>query len=133
MSYTKYFTPTYPSGWRGKPNTTTPIVASALNNYDATFQYIENFIHDLDPIGKTEADTRYIKNKSLSSTQYLSTTESTTYTFTDNAIDDFCTIDVYTSPININYIDMQIENGTCTVTYPKQDEAVQVTCKIYIK
>jgi len=132
MSYIKHFVPTYENGWQSSPATTTPISATALNNYDDAIEYIEDYLEDAELLDKEAADEIYIQNKSFSLTKVLSTATDTTYTFSNNAITVDSTIDVYTS-INMNYKSMNISAGECIVVYPKQDEAVSMTCKIYIK
>lgn len=123
MSYTKNFTPTYQNGWQSGSSGETPITASSLNNYDDAIEYIETYLHDHD----------FLPDVSMLVTQTLSTSGETTYTFSSANITANSTIDVYTSPINLNYSAMNITAGQCTVTYPKQDTAVSMTCKIYIR
>lgn len=133
MSYTKHFTPTYENGWQGSPSTTTPITAGALNNYDGAIEYIEEYLEDSSFLDKTQADSLYIPNTSLSLTQTLSATDPTTYIFTDSKITTDSTVDVYTSIPGINHTGITISTGVCTVTFPKQEAAVSMTCKIYLK
>ena len=133
MSYTKHFTPTYENGWQGSPSTTTPIIAGALNNYDGAIEYIEDYLEDSDFLNKTQADGYYIPNVSLSLTQTLSSVNSTTYIFSDVKITSDSTVDVYTSIPGINYSGITIGTGICTVTFPKQESAVSMTCKIYLR
>lgn len=122
MSYTKNFTPTYQNGWQSGSAGETPISAAALNNYDDAIEYVENYLYD----------HNFIDDNHLEITQTLSTSGETTYTFTSNLITANSTIDVYAS-LNMNYSAMNITAGQCTVTYPEQDTAVSMTCKIYIK
>lgn len=133
MSYTKHFTPTYENGWQGSPSTATPITAGALNNYDGAIEYIEDYLEDSDFLNKTQADGYYIPNVSLSLTQTLSSVNSTTYIFSDAAITSDSTVDVYTSIPGINHTGITVSTGVCTVTFPKQETAVSMTCKIYLK
>lgn len=44
MAYSKGFTPEYENGWKDKPDTSTPVVAEALNAYDTAIQNIETFL-----------------------------------------------------------------------------------------
>lgn len=132
MSYTPSFTPTYENGWQSSPSTATPITAIPLNNYDNAIEHIEDYLENGGLLDQADADQRYIISKSLSLTKVLSTSENTMFVFSNNMITDDSTVDVYTS-LNINYTSMTIANGECTVTYPKQDEAISMTCKIYIK
>lgn len=133
MSYTKYFTPTYENGWQGSPATSTPISAAALNNYDGAIEHIEDYLEDSDFLNKTQADGYYLPNVSLSLTQTLSAVDSTTYIFSDARITSDSTVEVYTSIPGINYTGITVSTGACTVTFPKQDSAVSMTCKIYLR
>ena len=133
MSYTKNFTPTYENGWQGSPATTTPISADALNNYDGAIEYIEDYLEGADFLSKNQADGYYIQDVNLSLTQTLSATDPTTYIFSDSKITADSAVDVYTSIAGINYTGITISTGACTVTFPKQDVAVSMTCKIYLK
>lgn len=132
MSYTKTFTPTYQNGWQSSPSTATPITATPLNNYDNAIEHIEDYLANGGILDQTSADARYIIDRSLSLTKVLSVYEDTTFIFSNNMITENSTIDVYAST-NINYSSMTISDGECTVTYPKQDTAISLTCKIYIK
>lgn len=49
--YEKNFTPYYTNGWEDQPSENTPIMAEALDTYDATFQKIEDFLANLDLSG----------------------------------------------------------------------------------
>ena len=59
MSYTKVFTPLYENGWKNNPDTTTPVMAEALNGYDDALEHIEDYLAagggggSSDPIFKT--------------------------------------------------------------------------------
>lgn len=132
MSYTPSFTPTYQNGWQSSPSTATPITATPLNNYDNAIEHIEDYLANGGILDQTSADARYIIDRSLSLTKTLSASEDTMFIFSNNMITENSTVDVYAS-LNINYKSMTISNGECTVTYPKQDESVSMTCKIYIK
>lgn len=50
-NYTAEFQPFYENGWEDKPSENTPIKAVVLNEYDATFLKIEEFIANLDLSG----------------------------------------------------------------------------------
>lgn len=132
MSYTKNFTPTYENGWYSSPATTTPITATALNNYDEAIEYIEDYLEGAELLDREAADEIYVQNKSLSLTKVLDVNVPTSYVFNNNMITEDSAIDVYAS-LNKNYSSMLIENGKCTVTYPKSDSPDVMTCKIYIK
>lgn len=132
MSYTKNFTPTYENGWHSSPATTTPITATALNNYDEAIEYIEDYLEGAELLDREAADEIYVQNKSLSLTKVLDVNIPTSYVFSNNMITEDSTIDVYAS-LNKNYSNMLIENGKCTVTYSKSDSPDVMTCKIYIK
>lgn len=45
MSYEKVFTPQYQNGWKNKPNTSTPVIAEALNGYDEAIEHIEDYLY----------------------------------------------------------------------------------------
>lgn len=47
-NYTAEFQPYYEGGWEDQPSENTPIMAEALDAYDATFQKIEEFLANLD-------------------------------------------------------------------------------------
>ena len=71
--------------------------------------------------------------KVLTVTKTLSTTDPTTYTFTDSSITADSTIDIYSSIFGVNPSDATVTAGSCTVTFPKYSSAVSMTCKIYVK
>lgn len=48
--YTPSFTKPYPSGWKNKPDTSTPWTAEIQNNYEGVIENIENYLED-NPIG----------------------------------------------------------------------------------
>lgn len=52
--YEKSFTPYYTSGWEDQPSENTPIMAEALDAYDATLEKIEDFLANLDLNGLGE-------------------------------------------------------------------------------
>lgn len=66
-------------------------------------------------------------------TATTSTTDPTTYTFTDARITANSVIDVYTDIFGVYPSSVVASAGTCTVTFPKQDTAQSMTCRIYIK
>lgn len=45
FNYTKIFTDPYPSGWKNLPNTSTPIIANALQQFTNTIKHIEDFLY----------------------------------------------------------------------------------------
>lgn len=69
----------------------------------------------------------------LDQTATLSTTDPTTYTFTDARITADSVIDVYADIFGVYPSSVVASAGTCTVTFPKQDTAQSMTCRIYIK
>lgn len=54
MAYTKVFERPYSGGWVDYPSETTQITAAALNEYDTTFQHIEDYLED-NPIADANA------------------------------------------------------------------------------
>ena len=69
----------------------------------------------------------------LDQTATTSTTDPTTYTFTDARITANSVIDVYADIFGVSPSSVVASAGTCTVTFPKQDSAQSMTCRIYIK
>lgn len=69
----------------------------------------------------------------LDQTATLSTTDPTTYTFTDAKITADSVIDPYADIFGVYPSSVVASAGTCTVTFPKQDTAQSMTCRIYIK
>lgn len=69
----------------------------------------------------------------LDQTATTSTTTDTVYTFTDSNIFAASVIDVYTNIFGVNPSNIQVVDGSCTVTFPKQATAQSMTCRIYIK
>jgi len=69
----------------------------------------------------------------LDQTATTSTTDPTTYTFTDARITSNSVIDVYADIFGVSPSSVAASAGTCTVTFPKQDSAQSMTCRIYIK
>lgn len=69
----------------------------------------------------------------MEDTQTLSTSNDTTFTFTNNAITPDSLIETYTSiwgvvPKNVDVS----QNGICTVTFASYNTATSLTCRIYI-
>lgn len=69
----------------------------------------------------------------MEDTQTLSTSNDTTFTFTNNAITPNSLIETYTSiwgvvPKNVDVS----QNGICTVTFAPYNTATSLTCRIYI-
>ena len=69
----------------------------------------------------------------LDQTATLSTTDPTVYTFTDAKITADSVIDVYADIFGVYPSSVVASAGTCTVTFPKQDTAQSMTCRIYIR
>lgn len=69
----------------------------------------------------------------LEQTATTSTTDPTVYTFTDARITADSVIDVYADIFGVYPSSVVASAGTCTVTFPKQDTAQSMTCRIYIK
>jgi len=69
----------------------------------------------------------------LDQTATTSTTDPTVYTFTNSRITANSVIDVYADIFGVSPSSVVASTGTCTVTFPKQDSAQSMTCRIYIK
>ena len=94
----------------------------------------------LDPFGDTEWNSITLLEYSLGSNEFsleqtatTSTSANTVYTFTDARITSSSTIDVYADIFGVSPSNIQVTNGSCTVTFPKQATAQSMTCRIYIK
>ena len=120
--YTKVFEKPYEE-WENLPSEETPITANVLEMYDATFENLEDYL----------GDNSFITEYYLDETETMSTTTDTSFIFEDDAITEDSVIDVYTSIPCVNYTSISVTDGTCTVTYPKQESAVTMTCRIYLK
>ena len=59
MSYTKTFTPQYEDGWQDRPDTSTPVIADALNGYDEALEHIEDYLYN-NPIPSTIPGGNYV-------------------------------------------------------------------------
>lgn len=59
MSYTKAFTPQYEDGWQDRPDTSTPVIADALNGYDEALEHIEDYLYS-NPIPSTIPGGNYV-------------------------------------------------------------------------
>ena len=134
MNFNNNFIPTYGSGWQSLPATTTPITANALNKYDNAILYIESFLNSCgNIINQDTADALYTKNLYLDQVSTLSMTSPTTYSFTNELITLNSTVDVYTNIVGVHPTTMDVNTGTCNVTYPPYSEEVSMACRIYIK
>ena len=94
----------------------------------------------LDPLGYTEWNSITLLEYNLGSSEFsleqtatTSTSANTVYTFTDARITSSSVIDVYADIFGVNPSNIQVANGSCTVTFPKQATAQSMTCRIYIK
>ena len=67
------------------------------------------------------------------STKTLSTTDSTTFTFSNAAITANSCIDVYCTIYGFNPLSVSASAGSCTVVFPPYDSATDMTCRIYVK
>lgn len=63
----------------------------------------------------------------------LSSSNDTTVTFTDSKITEDSVVDVYTSFGTLPFRTMSINAGSCIVTFPQQESALNVTVRIYIR
>lgn len=72
-------------------------------------------------------------SKYMEYSQTLSTSADTVYTFSNADILTTSAIDVYTDIWGVNPSDVSVSSGVCSVTFPKQDTAQTMTCRIYIK
>lgn len=77
--------------------------------------------------------TDVVGTRYLDVTNVLSTSVDTDYVFTDAHITADSVIDVYSTIFGVNPSNVTVSNGTCTVTFPKHTDAVEMTCRIYIK
>lgn len=75
----------------------------------------------------------YLLNYHLDQTATLSTTDPTVYTFTDSAITTDSDIDVHASVFGVWPSNVVVTTGQCVVTFPKQETAQSMTCRIYIR
>lgn len=96
--------------------------------------------YQLDVGGSFNVDGNVYKNgiqvdleTHLDQTATTSTTDPTVYTFTDARITANSAIDVYADIFGVSPSSVVASAGTCTVTFPKQDTAQSMTCRIYIK
>jgi len=80
-----------------------------------------------------KAGTQVDLETHLDQTATTSTTDPTVYTFTDARITANSAIDVYADIFGVSPSSVVASAGTCTVTFPKQDTAQSMTCRIYIK
>lgn len=71
--------------------------------------------------------------KWLESTQTLSTSSDTTYTFTDSDITASSMVEVWCEIDGFDYSSMTVVAGSVTVVYPKYTSAVSMKCRINIK
>lgn len=81
----------------------------------------------------TTVNTEINGTKYMEYSQTLSTTNDTTYTFTNASITTDSAIDVFTSVWGIDPINVSISSGSCTVTFEAVDTAITMMCRIYIK
>lgn len=65
--------------------------------------------------------------------QTLNTASTTVYTFTNSAITNNSAVDVFTDIWGIDPTNVNISNGTCTVTFAPVETATSMICRIYIK
>lgn len=71
--------------------------------------------------------------KWLESTQTLSTSSNTTYTFTDSDITASSMVDAWCEIDGFDYSSMTVAAGSVTVVYPKYTSAVSMKCRINVK
>ena len=69
----------------------------------------------------------------VETTQTLSTTGDTTFTFTDDKIHTSSAVSPYASIFGMNPKSMTISEGQCVVVFPAYSEAVAMSCRLYIK
>lgn len=69
----------------------------------------------------------------VETTQTLSTSEDTTFTFTDENIHSSSAVSPYASIFGMNPKSMTISEGQCVVVFPSYSEAVAMSCRLYIK
>lgn len=94
------------------------------------------FSHDLVKVNNTTISevygTRYIEQDFT-----LSRSNEVTVTFTSSAITESSTIKIYTDLYGLNFKNAVLQNGSCTITFPKCDIAPLDTlnrlCRIYIE
>lgn len=72
--------------------------------------------------------------KYMEYSQALSTSVNTDYTFLNVAITTNSVIEVFVDIFGINPINISVpQNGQCIVTFPPQNTANNMTCRIYIR
>ena len=120
--YVKVFDKPYEE-WENQPSEETPITAEVLEEYDATFEHIEDYLYE----------TEFATNVYFDETETLSTSSDTVYVFEDEAITTSSVIDVYTSIFGVEYKSITVSTGYCSVTFPQQESALSMTCRIYLK
>ena len=84
-------------------------------------------------IGVNGVFTEIDGTKYMEYSQTLSTSQDTVYTFTNADIITNSTIDAYCNVDGVFHTELTISNGSCSVTYPQQETAQLMTCKIYIR
>lgn len=100
MSYTPVFTPQYQNGWKDKPDTTTPVIADALNDYDEAIQHIENHLYFFN-------NSEFLKIIPISVTvASISQGQSSTYMIYDGESRDI-EITLYDLPSNYSFFNLR--------------------------
>lgn len=80
-----------------------------------------------------DGGSEYPISRYMEQTQTVSTSNDTTYTFTNAAITADSAIDVYASEYGINPSNVAVSSGSCVVTIPAQSSAISLGIRIYIK
>lgn len=142
MAYTPTFTKPYEDGWENLPSEDTPITAEALNEYDDTFENIEDYLADHE-IVEIEANPVEVATDSLnkvniggtvysvsgdSATVLTSTLSagSTSLTFSNAAITTTAMYDVYADKYGLTPTDITVTTGQAVLTFEAQSSNVSI-------
>ena len=103
-------------------------ITSPTNGQVLTYNSTTGEWENADPSGGGSSDIVMIEQSNIQ----LDTGQSTTVTFTNNAIDATKAIDIYVDRYGVDTSSITVSSHTCTVVFPPQSTAITITVRLYI-